>query len=156
MQADLSFRPSNIYEALGAQVFTNLVEHFYDSVSRDAPFYAIYPPDLEESKRTLRLFLMQFFGGPDDYSQERGHPRLRMRHAPFAIGIAERDTWLRHMNAALEAEVSDAQIRQTMWEYFVRHGGFYDESAALKTENSPASTCSAIGQIQCAVLAKMR
>lgn len=124
MPSDLSFRPQNIYESLGAETFERLVERFYNAVRADEPFYAMYPPDLDESKRTLRLFLMQFFGGPDDYSQERGHPRLRMRHAPFSIGIQERDTWLRHMNAALEIEVHDPAIRQTMREYFERTADF--------------------------------
>ena len=123
MQANLPMQ-QNIYQALGAETFTRLVEHFYDAVSRDEAFYALYPPDLVESKRTLRLFLMQFFGGPDEYSQERGHPRLRLRHAPFVIGIQERDTWLRHMKAALESAVADVEIRQTMWEYFVRTADF--------------------------------
>ena len=76
-----------IYEAVGGEeTFARLVENFYNAVQEDEVLRPIYPGDWDESKRTLKLFLMQYFGGPGDYSQERGHPRLRMRHAPFAIG----------------------------------------------------------------------
>ena len=63
----------------------------------------MYPEDLTESKAHLALFLMQYWGGPRDYSEQRGHPRLRMRHVPFVIGSAEAEAWLRHMTAAVEA-----------------------------------------------------
>ncbi len=95
----------SIYETVGGEeTFARLVENFYNAVQEDEVLRPIYPGDWDESKRTLKLFLMQYFGGPDDYSQERGHPRLRMRHAPFAVGLAERDAWMKHMKAALEKE----------------------------------------------------
>jgi hemoglobin len=85
----------------GEQFFTDLVERFYLGVAGDPLLRPLYPDDLTESSEHLALFLIQYWGGPGTYSQERGHPRLRMRHAPFVIGPPERDAWLRHMLAAL-------------------------------------------------------
>ncbi len=74
----------------------------------------LYPDDLAESARHLALFLMQYWGGPRTYNEQRGHPRLRMRHAPFVIGPAERDAWLRHMQAALAGlERATGSLRPT-------------------------------------------
>jgi hemoglobin len=86
----------------GASFFERLVGRFYEGVSGDPVLRPLYPQDLEEPKRHLALFLGQYWGGPRDYSEERGHPRLRMRHAPFVIGDLERDAWLRHMRRAVE------------------------------------------------------
>ena len=85
----------------GEQFFVDLVDRFYLGVAGDPLLRPLYPDDLAESSRHLALFLIQYWGGPGTYSQERGHPRLRMRHAPFVIGPPERDAWLRHMLAAL-------------------------------------------------------
>jgi hemoglobin len=85
----------------GEQFFTDLVKRFYLGVSGDPLLRPLYPDDLTDSSEHLALFLIQYWGGPGTYSQERGHPRLRMRHAPFVIGLPERDAWLRHMLAAL-------------------------------------------------------
>src|SRR5579864_1923029 len=91
-----------IYERLGSDgPFYALVEAFYRGVATDLVLRALYPDDLTHAKDHLALFLVQRFGGPTTYSQQRGHPRLRMRHAPFVIGQPERDAWLRHMSAAL-------------------------------------------------------
>ena len=108
----------------GEAAFTRIVARFYEGVESDPLLRPIYPEDLAESRRTLRLFLMQFFGGPGDYSQERGHPRLRMRHMPFAIGQAERDAWMRHMTAAVKAENLPPQIEAVLLEYFERAATF--------------------------------
>jgi hemoglobin len=81
----------------------------------------MYPADaagMTEAREKLALFLMQFFGGPSIYSEKRGHPRLRMRHFPFAIGPAERDAWLRHMNAAIDAVPALAPVVDTLRRYF--------------------------------------
>ena len=86
----------------GEQFFVDLVERFYLGVAGDPLLRPLYPDDLSESSEHLALFLIQYWGGPGTYSQERGHPRLRMRHAPFVIGPPERDAWLRHMLAALD------------------------------------------------------
>jgi hemoglobin len=97
----------------GEQFFVDLVDRFYLGVAGDPLLRPLYPNDLRDSSRHLALFLMQYWGGPGTYGEERGHPRLRMRHAPFVIGPAERDAWLRHMIDAvgvLEAgsRISDA------------------------------------------------
>lgn len=87
----------------GAPWFTELVDRFYEGVDGDDLLRPLYPEDLTDSRRHMVLFLQQYWGGPTTYDQERGHPRLRMRHAPFVIGEPERDAWLRHMLAALVA-----------------------------------------------------
>jgi len=93
------------YEAVGgAPTFERLVARFYEGVAADPVLRPLYPePDLAAAEERLRLFLIQYWGGPTTYSDTRGHPRLRMRHAPFAIGPAERDAWLRHMTGAVES-----------------------------------------------------
>ena len=87
----------------GTPFFERLVARFYAGVDGDPLLRAIYPEaDLAPAQRRLTLFLIQYWGGPTTYNDERGHPRLRMRHAPFVIGLAERDRWLLHMRAAIE------------------------------------------------------
>ena len=94
----------SVYDAVGGRdFFDDLVDGFYAGVSTDLLLRPMYPEDLTESRRHLSGFLAQYWGGPSTYSDERGHPRLRMRHAPFAIGEAERDAWLHHMLASLDA-----------------------------------------------------
>jgi len=85
----------------GEQFFVDLVDRFYVGVAGDPLLRPLYPEELSESSHHLALFLMQYWGGPGTYNEQRGHPRLRMRHAPFIIGPAERDAWLRHMEDAL-------------------------------------------------------
>jgi hemoglobin len=113
----------NIYDALGGQpFFDELVERFYRRVALDMVLRPLYPDDLTDPQRHLALFLGQYWGGPTTYSDERGHPRLRMRHAPFVIGPAERDAWLRHMSAALDSLVVERDIHPVvearLLEYF--------------------------------------
>jgi hemoglobin len=94
----------SVYETVGGlDFFEELTRHFYERVAADPVLLAVYPEpeDLEPARRHLALFLSEYWGGPPIYNQERGHPRLRMRHAPFEIGPAERDRWLEHMTAAL-------------------------------------------------------
>jgi hemoglobin len=92
-----------LYERVGGETFfDDLVDRFYLGVAGDLLLRPLYPDDLSESSRHLALFLAQYWGGPGTYSEQRGHPRLRMRHAPFVIGPAERDAWLRHMLGALD------------------------------------------------------
>lgn len=94
----------SVYDAVGGlPFFVDLVEGFYAGVSTDLVLRPMYPEDLTDSRRHLAGFLAQYWGGPSTYSDERGHPRLRMRHAPFVIGEAERDAWLRHMLGSLDA-----------------------------------------------------
>jgi hemoglobin len=93
----------NVFDSVGGlPFFVDLVDGFYAGVSADQLLRPMYPEDLTESRRHLSGFLAQYWGGPSAYSAERGHPRLRMRHAPFAIGEAERDAWLRHMLGSLD------------------------------------------------------
>jgi hemoglobin len=94
----------SVYDAVGGRpFFVDLVDGFYAGVGADLLLRPLYPEDLTESRRHLAGFLTQYWGGPSTYSDERGHPRLRMRHAPFVIGEAERDAWLRHMLGSLDA-----------------------------------------------------
>jgi hemoglobin len=93
---------TTLYEQLGGEpFFVRLVDAFYEHVADDDILRPMYPDDLTESKRHLVLFLSQYWGGPPTYMQERGHPRLRMRHAPFHITKRARDAWLSAMTAAL-------------------------------------------------------
>ena len=109
----------------GAETFDRLVERFYEGVSADPVLRPMYPADdLVESRRRLSLFLQQYFGGPSSYSEERGHPRLRMRHLPFTIGQAERDAWMRHMRAAVAAERFPPELESVLLEYFDRAATF--------------------------------
>ena len=121
----MSLKPQSVFELLGgAEPIRLMVEAFYDRVEGDAILRPMYPDDLTESKRRLFLFLVQFFGGPTQYSQERGHPRLRMRHFPFAIDQQARDHWLDHMRAAID-EIDIAEpARSMMGDYFERSSTF--------------------------------
>jgi hemoglobin len=88
----------------GHETFRRLTQQFYAGVAGDPALRALYPTDdLGPAEMRLRMFLEQYWGGPTAYSQERGHPRLRMRHAPFKVTIAQRDRWLRHMRAAVDS-----------------------------------------------------
>jgi hemoglobin len=104
------------YERWGGEAFfTLLIERFYEGVSADPLLRPLYPDDLTESKAHLALFLMQYWGGPRQYSEQRGHPRLRMRHAPFVIGTAQADAWLRHMTDAVRAaDLPDSDQRELL------------------------------------------
>lgn len=103
------------------EAFAALVDVFYDGVAEDSLLRPMYPAesDLREERENLALFLIQYFGGPAVYALKRGHPRLRMRHAPFTIGTAARDAWLRHMNTALEATPKMAPVLETLRKYFI-------------------------------------
>ena len=108
-----------MFEIVGGQPFFDaLVERFYERVELDLPLRSLYPADLGPGKRALALFLGQYWGGPQTYSEEKGHPRLRMRHAPFAIGGRERDAWLAAMLAALAASDAPEVAQNMMREYF--------------------------------------
>ena len=111
-----------VYEAAGGEeTFSRLVERFYAGVEVDPVLRPLYPADPEmfaAAAEHLRLFLIQYWGGPDWYSQRRGHPRLRMRHAPFAIGRTERDAWMGHMRGAMESLELPPEVREAFLEYF--------------------------------------
>ena len=109
----------SFYDAVGGEeTFHRIIARFYAEVAKDEVLRPIYPEeDLGPAEERLRMFLVQYWGGPHTYSDRRGHPRLRMRHAPFSIGPIERDAWLRCMRVAVdEAGLSD-QHRQQLWTY---------------------------------------
>jgi hemoglobin len=108
-----------LYDAVGGMpFFERLVARFYEGVADDPILRPLYPEDLEVPTRYLTLFLAQYWGGPATYDAERGHPRLRMRHAPFAVGPGERDRWLFHMRAAVDTTGPPAPARRALLEYF--------------------------------------
>ena len=103
----------------GTPFFEALVGRFYDGVETDPDLRPVYPePDLAGARHRLTLFLIQYWGGPTTYDDERGHPRLRMRHAPFAIGPAERDRWLVHMRAAIADLAPPEDVAAELERYF--------------------------------------
>jgi len=125
---------SSLFELAGGEpTFRLLVRRFYARVAADPILRRVYPDeDLSGATERLTLFLIQYWGGPSTYSEQRGHPRLRMRHAPFAIGRRERDAWLGHMTAAVESLELPAQVRQALLDYF--------ETASAAMINRPSPT----------------
>lgn len=112
----------SFYDAVGgAPTFARLVERFYEGVAEDPLLRPMYPEeDLTGAKHRLETFLAQYWGGPKTYGAERGHPRLRIRHAPFPVSPSARDAWLRHMRAALDELELAPLHEQTLWDYLER------------------------------------
>jgi hemoglobin len=111
----------SLYDAAGGMpFFESLVDRFYAGVASDRELLAVYPEpeDLSGARHRLTLFLAQYWGGPTTYDDERGQPRLRMRHAPFAIGPNERDAWLRHMREAIAWTDPPPVVARRLHEYF--------------------------------------
>ena len=125
---------SSLFELAGGEpTFRLLVQRFYAGVAADPILRRVYPEeDLSGATERLTLFLIQYWGGPSTYSEQRGHPRLRMRHAPFAIGQRERDAWLGHMTEAVESLALAPQVRDAFLGYF--------ETASAAMINQPAPT----------------
>jgi hemoglobin len=117
--ADGDGRADTFYAAVGGEeTFRRLVDAFYAGVADDPVLRPLYPEDdLRPAAERLRKFLIQYWGGPSTYSQERGHPRLRMRHAGFTIGVAARDAWLRNMRAALDSIGLPPASDKMLWDY---------------------------------------
>ncbi|OLT47104.1 globin [Saccharomonospora sp. CUA-673] len=111
--------PHTFYDAVGgAETFRALVARFYAEVAEDEVLRPLYPEeDLGPAEERLRLFLIQYWGGPQTYSDQRGHPRLRMRHAPYKIGPIERDAWLRAMRIAVDESGIEEPYRTQLWNY---------------------------------------
>ncbi|MDT5018041.1 MAG: hemoglobin, partial [Mycobacterium sp.] len=120
-------------EVGGAPVFAKIIARFYEEVARDEVLRPLYPEeDLGPAEERLRMFLEQYWGGPRAYSDQRGHPRLRMRHAPFRVGYIERDAWLRCMHTAvaqIDSQTLDDEHRSELLAYL--------EMAANSMVNSP-------------------
>lgn len=109
----------DIFDVIGREGFERIVAAFYRQIPSDDVLGPLYPAhDLEGAERRLRDFLMFRFGGPSTYIETRGHPRLRMRHAPFPIGHAARDRWLQLMNRALEEAAIPDQAREKLRQFF--------------------------------------
>ena len=131
---DVSSTPPPVhtfFDAVGGEpTFRRIVARFFELVATDPVLRAVYTDeDLGPAEERLRLFLMQYWGGPTTYSDTRGHPRLRMRHHPFRIGLAERDAWLGAMNVAVDEAGLQEPHRDRLWEYL--------ESTANHMINAP-------------------
>lgn len=125
---------NSLYEtAGGTPFFERLVDRFYEGVVTDEILLRLYPEpdDLAGARKRLALFLIQYWGGPTTYSDGRGHPRLRQRHFPFAIGERERDHWLAHMQVAIDEVSPSDEIRTQLREYVA--------NAAAHLVNQPPS-----------------
>ncbi len=104
----------------GRATFEKLISHFYALVAVDPVLRPMYPDsDLKGAAERLLMFIEQYWGGPKTYSEQRGHPRLRMRHAEFSIGEIERDAWLRAMKSAVNELEMEAELKNELWGYFL-------------------------------------
>ncbi len=110
----------SIYEAIGEDQIQKLISYFYQEVAQNPPLRKLYPEDLEPAERRLFLFLVQVFGGPQTYSEERGHPRLRMRHLDWAIDPQMRDHWLNAMLTSLDKLNLEQNVKELIMEYFIK------------------------------------
>ncbi len=136
MQNDPFSQPGytdNFYDAVGGhETFVKLTDVFYDGVATDPLLREMYPEeDLGPAKRRFLMFLEQYWGGPTTYGEERGHPRLRMRHATWVIGERERDAWIGHMRSALDGADLPDDLRAAVWGHL--------EGAAHSLVNAPTS-----------------
>ncbi len=127
----------SLYDRVGGTpYFERLVDRFYAGVEADGVLLAVYPDhaDFAGARHRLTLFLVQYWGGPTTYNAERGHPRLRMRHAPFAIGSLERDRWLEHMRAAIDASDAAPDARAELHAYMTM------AADAMRNREDPETT----------------
>ena len=138
MSENTPAEPVTFYEAAGGEeTFTRLVRRFYQEVAADPVLRPVYPAkNLGPAEEHLRLFLIQYWGGPQTYNELRGHPRLRMRHVRFHIGEAERDAWLRHMRTALDELDLDESLDAQLWDYLVMAA---HSLVNVAPENGPAA-----------------
>lgn len=105
----------------GEQTFRTIARVFYQCVKTDPLLHEMYPEeDLAPAEERLRLFLIQYWGGPSEYQEKRGHPRLRMRHAPFKVNPTAKDHWLRAMRTAVDAAALSEADDALVWDYFER------------------------------------
>lgn len=132
IQDAVTIQPAEVYTMLGGdkfapQIFAALADAFYDRVETEPLLRPLYPADADgmaAAREHLALFLMQYFGGPTIYNEKRGHPRLRMRHGPYAIGPAERDAWLACMSGAIDVTPAVAPVAPLLRQYFVNTAHF--------------------------------
>lgn len=114
--------PENFYDSVGGEeTFALIVRRFYEQVPNDDILGPMYPPDdFEGAEWRLKMFLSQYWGGPKDYQEQRGHPRLRMRHVNYPIGVTAAERWLQLMSNALDGVDLTAEQREAIWEHMVR------------------------------------
>ncbi|MCL2541089.1 MAG: globin [Nocardioidaceae bacterium] len=122
---------TSFYDEIGGlETFRRIVAKFYEGVAQDEVLRPMYPEeDLGPAEQRFLLFLVQYWGGPTTYSETRGHPRLRMRHAPFTIDTAARDRWLTHFRAALDSVGLTPEQDATFWDYVTHAATFMVNSA---------------------------
>jgi hemoglobin len=132
---------TTFYEAVGGErTFRRLVHDFYSGVAGDPELRAIYPEqDLTGAEERLRMFLIQYWGGPRTYSEQRGHPRLRMRHAPFHVGPRARDAWLRHMRGAVDNLDLPDHAEDLLWDYLLMAANSMVNASDEPVETDPGS-----------------
>lgn len=113
---------ASFYDSVGGhETFVKLIDVFYDGIEHDPELRPMYPePELDGAKHRLLTFLEQYWGGPTTYGEERGHPRLRMRHVPYAVTPRARDLWLGHMRTALDAVALPPMYDEAFWDYLTR------------------------------------
>ena len=130
---------TTFYEAVGGEpTFRRLVHDFYQGVASDPELRALYPEqDLSGAEDRLRLFLIQYWGGPHTYSDQRGHPRLRMRHAGFHVGPGARDAWLRHMRVAVDNLNLPDHAEDLLWDYLLMAAHSMVNSADDVVDDAP-------------------
>lgn len=118
----------NFYDSVGGEeTFSLIVHRFYEQVPNDDILGPMYPPDdFEGAEQRLKMFLSQYWGGPKDYQEQRGHPRLRMRHVNYPIGVTAAERWLQLMSNALDGVDLTAEQREAIWEHMVR-GRYADQ-----------------------------
>ncbi len=117
---------ATFYDEIGGEpTLRKLVDDFYAGVAGDPILRPLYPEeDLGPAADRLRMFLVQYWGGPKTYSEQRGHPRLRLRHAPFQVDLRARDAWLRHMRTALDSLHLTPEQDRVLWDYLERAAFF--------------------------------
>ncbi|QPP08824.1 globin [Streptomyces bathyalis] len=120
-----SLQTQTFYEQVGGEAtFRRLVHRFYQGVAEDPLLRPMYPEeDLGPAEERLTLFLIQYWGGPRTYSDQRGHPRLRMRHVPFKVDRAAHDAWLKHMRDAVDSLGLAPEHERQLWDYLVYAAG---------------------------------
>lgn len=137
---DAPGRPSHFERLGGVPAIEQLVERFYalmDSLPEAAGIRAMHGPDLAPVKAVLVRFLTEWTGGPQAYSAERGHPRLRRKHLPFAIGSAERDAWMRCMAGALDSLVTDPELKDQLTRAFLKTADFIRNDKGSSHDHHP-------------------
>ncbi|MBV9026130.1 MAG: globin [Streptomycetaceae bacterium] len=120
-----TLQQQTFFESVGGEAtFRRLVHRFYEGVAQDSLLRPMYPEeDLGPAEERLTLFLMQYWGGPRTYSEERGHPRLRMRHMPFHVDRVAHDAWLGHMRTAVDELGLAPEYERQLWDYLVYAAG---------------------------------